>query len=126
MQRFSRVQAGTHGAARRGGAACGGGSAHAPTWSTAACTREAGRVADGGLAILHHYAGTVYPADVAYLGFRTSLSLFERHECAPKLLGQALRQRLTPRQRTKLLDVLPRASARSLRRALAASGRTGS
>ena len=99
-------------------AGCGGNAAAPPS---PFCTREAGRAADHAARILRYYGpGQVYPADVAYLSFRQSVSLFEERGCDPAVLGGALKRRLTANQRAELLTHLPPALVRSVRRALAA------
>jgi hypothetical protein len=100
-------------------AACGGGGASAST--DAACRNEASVMADRADAMLRHYAGMVYPADMSYLLFKASLDWFEARSCAPALLGQALERRLTPKRQQRFVELLPSAIARSVRRAVAAA-----
>jgi hypothetical protein len=99
-------------------AGCGGRSVAPPP---PFCTREAGRAADNAARILRYYGpGQVYPADVAYLSFKLSVSLFEKRGCDPAVLGAALKRRLTEKQLGELLGHLPATLVRSVRRALAA------
>jgi hypothetical protein len=100
-------------------AGCGGKAAAPPS---PFCVREAGRAADNAARILRYYGpGQVYPADVAYLSFRRSISLFEEGDCDPAVLGKALKRRLTARQRAELLTHLPATLVRSVEGALAAA-----
>jgi hypothetical protein len=98
-------------------AGCGHGNAS----SDAACRNEATVMADRADAMLRHYAGMVYPADMSYLLFKASLDWYDAHRCAPDLLGQALENRLTPKRRQRFIDLLPSTIARTVREALASS-----
>ncbi|HKP17605.1 MAG TPA: hypothetical protein VJT84_03935 [Gaiellaceae bacterium] len=96
--------------------ACGGGGRSG--WSDAECRREAANLADRADLMIRHYAGAVYPADVAYLLFRNGLSRYEAGRCDPGFVGDALERRLTPEQRRRFVELLPTAMARSVRVAL--------
>jgi hypothetical protein len=105
------------GAAVLGG--CGGGRSG---WSDAACRREARWAAQRADRMLFHYGGgSVYPADVSYLGFKGSLDRFLEGRCPEERLGQALTRRMTPGERKTLVRLLPRKQARVVRDALAAA-----
>jgi hypothetical protein len=95
-------------------AGCGNGSATQKT----PCREEAGRAAEAALSMVRHYAGSVYPADVSYLGLKNSLELFDQYGCPSDVLGQALAERLTPAQRRTLIGVLPAEIAAKVQRAL--------
>jgi hypothetical protein len=97
-------------------AGCGGGGSG---WSDAACRREAGWLAERADAMVRHYAGAVYPADMSYLGFKGGLDRFEQGGCAPDVLGEMLRRALTPARRAVFVSLLPAEVARSVRQALA-------
>jgi hypothetical protein len=87
--------------------------------ATRYCTREAGWVADGTLQVLHHYDHDVYPADVALIGLQTSVQQFRLHRCPNAVLRQAMLRKVTPKQRARLLEILPRGLAQYFRRVLA-------
>jgi hypothetical protein len=91
-----------------------------PSWSVATCRHQTQVIADAAQQILLHYgAESAYPADLAFYMFRSALTEFERHGCAPQLLGSTLDRRLTDKQLTELLSHLPSTIVRYLRRALA-------
>jgi hypothetical protein len=71
------------------------------------CVREAGWIADGTLQVLHHYDHDVYPADVALIGLQTSVKQYRLHRCPKAPLRASLLHRLTQKQRTRLLEILP-------------------
>jgi hypothetical protein len=108
---------------------CGGRSAGMPavttskagaSWSAATCRHQTQIIADDAQQILLHYgAQSAYPADLAYYMFRSALTEFQRHGCAPQVLGSTLDRRLTNKQLTELLSHLPTTIVRYLRRALA-------
>lgn len=98
-------------------AACGGGSDRVAAPS-AYCTREASSISASALAILHQFDHGIYPADVSLIVFQTSLGQFAKHRCPPSVLGETLRRRLTTRQITRLLEILPAENASTVRRAL--------
>ena len=101
-------------------AGCGGGGRSG--FDDAACRVQATKVADhAGSMLLHYRGGTVYPADMSYLGLRDSLDRYDQGRCAETMLGQKLRRRLTPPERQTLLQLLPRTSAARIRTALAAA-----
>jgi hypothetical protein len=83
------------------------------------CTREAGWIADGALQVLHHYDHDVYPADVALIGLQTSVKQYRLHRCADRVLRDTLLHRLTRKQRTRLLEILPNDLVRYFRGVLA-------
>jgi hypothetical protein len=86
--------------------------------TTPYCTREAGWVADGALQVLHHYDHDVYPADVALIKLQTSVKQFRLHRCANAPLRSAMVRQVTPKQRARLLEILPRDLAQYFRRVL--------
>lgn len=100
-------------------AGCGGGGSNL---SEPACRAQADKVAAHADSMLVHYGGgTVYPADVSYLGLKNSLDRFDEGRCEDPTLGKTLRRTLTPAQRRTLVQLLPRASASRIREALAAA-----
>ena len=89
--------------------------AHSP----AECAKDARIFARDALALLDHSsANTAYPADLYYTIIRSDFADFEARSCEPKLLGAALRARLTARQRTALVGYLPHAMADVVREGL--------
>jgi hypothetical protein len=99
-------------------AGCGGGNDSSKV--SAVCRDQADKVAAHASSMLLHYrGGTVYPADMSYLGLRDSLRRFERAGCEPSSLGTTLRRSLTPKQRATLFALLPRPTAKRLREAVA-------
>jgi len=91
-----------------------------PSWSATMCRHQAQVIADDARQILLHYGvESAYPADLAYYMFRSALTEFKRHGCAPQLLGETLDRRLTNKQLTELISHLPSTIVRYLRRALA-------
>lgn len=94
---------------------CGGGRSG---WSDVQCRDEAGRLAERADAMLRHYAGAVYPADVSYLLFRNGLSLYQAGRCDSAFLGRALERRLNAGERQRFVELLPTAMSRSVRDAL--------
>jgi hypothetical protein len=100
-------------------AGCGGGR---PGFNDAACRAQATKVAEhAGSMLVHYRGGTVYPADMSYLGLRDSLDRYDEGRCADTMLGQKLRRTLTPPERKTLVQLLPRTSAARIRTALAAA-----
>jgi hypothetical protein len=88
--------------------------------SQAECVHDARIFARDALALLSHSgANAAYPADLYYVILREDFADFEARRCAPKTLGDALRRRLTPRQRAALVADLPRAMAKVVRAGLA-------
>ncbi|MGH2972103.1 MAG: hypothetical protein ACRDLE_08265, partial [Gaiellaceae bacterium] len=69
---------------------------------------------------LAHTGATVaaYPADLYYMTLREDFSDFQARACSPKLLGDALRKRLTARQRAALVADLPTVIAQEVRAGL--------
>jgi hypothetical protein len=86
---------------------------------SAVCRDQADTIAAHASSMLLHYrGGTVYPADMSYLGLRDSLRRFDHAGCAPSTLGTTLRHSLTPRERATLFALLPRSTAKRLRDAV--------
>ena len=86
------------------------------------CARDGLIIARDGRSFLRHFgASAAYPADLYYMIVREDFADFEARQCDPKLLGNALRARLTPAQRTALAADLPTAMAALIRRGLAAT-----
>jgi hypothetical protein len=97
-------------------AGCGGSGSHL---SEAACREQADKVvAHAGSMLVHYGGGTVYPADMSYLGLKSSLGRFDKGSCPDEMLGSKLRRSLSPSERKTLLRLLPRASADRISRAL--------
>jgi hypothetical protein len=102
-------------------AGCGGGGSNS-TFSPAACRAQADKVvAHADSMLLHYGGGTVYPADMSYLGLKSSLDRFDRGGCPATMLGTRLRHTFTPSQRKTLLALLPRASATRIHDAIDAA-----
>jgi hypothetical protein len=81
------------------------------------CRHQAQVITDDAQQILLHYgAESAYPADLAFFMFRSALLEFQRHGCAPQLLGSTLDRRLTKKQLAELLSHLPATIVRYLRR----------
>jgi hypothetical protein len=100
-------------------AGCGGSGSH---WSDAACRAQADKVvAHADSMLLHYGGGTVYPADMSYLGLKSSLGRFDKGSCPDDTLGSKLRRSLSSSERKTLLQLLPRASAARIRNALSAT-----
>jgi hypothetical protein len=98
-------------------AGCGGSSSRVDS----VCRAQAAKVAEhGGSMLLHYRGGTVYPADMSYLALVRSLDAYEQHDCPAEPVGRALRHRLSPAERARLLALLPRTTAARLRSALTA------
>jgi hypothetical protein len=101
-------------------AGCGGGGRSG--LSDGACRTQADKVvAHADSMLLHYGGGTVYPADMSYLGLKSSLDRFDQGGCPATTLGTRLRHTLTPSQRKTLVELLPRASAARIHDALAAT-----
>jgi hypothetical protein len=98
----------------------GGGGGGGSSWSDSACRRQATSIAEHAGSMVLHYGGTVYPADMSYLGLRKSLVRYRAGGCPNTVLGAALARRLSPAKRDTLVRLLPRRTARSIRAALAA------
>jgi hypothetical protein len=102
-------------------AGCGG-AGSSSRLSDAACRAQADKVvAHADSMLLHYGGGTVYPADMSYLGLKSSLDRFDRGSCPDTTLGTRLRHTLTPSQRKTLIELLPRASATRVHDAIAAA-----
>ena len=88
--------------------------------SPAACAADARIVARDAVAFVQHSSGiSAYPADLYYMIIREDLADFAARSCEPKLLGPALRARLTPKQRAVLVGALPNTLATVIRAGLA-------
>ncbi|MFL5909226.1 MAG: hypothetical protein ACJ768_01465 [Gaiellaceae bacterium] len=84
--------------------------------SAVECAKDARIFARDALALLDHSsANTAYPADLYYTIIRSDFADFEARSCEPKLLGGALRARLTAGQRAALVGYLPHAMAQVVR-----------
>lgn len=100
-------------------AGCGGGGSQ---WSDAACRAQADRVvAHADSMLLHYGGGTVYPADMSFLGLKSSLDRFDQGGCPNGMLSARLRRVLSPPERKTLLALLPRRTGARIRDALAAA-----
>jgi hypothetical protein len=87
------------------------------------CEEDARAFTRGATQFLAHYGPqAAYPADLYYVILREAYSDFAARRCEPELLGAALRRRLTARQRSTLVDLLPSTMAAAVRRALARAG----
>jgi hypothetical protein len=84
--------------------------------SAAECAKDARIFARDARALLAHSStNTAYPADLYYTIIRSDFADFEARSCDPKLLGAALRARLTAHQRAMLVGYLPHAMAQVVR-----------
>jgi hypothetical protein len=98
---------------------CGGGGSHL---SDAACGAQADKVvAHADSMLLHYGGGTVYPADMSYLGLKASLDRFDEGKCPETALGSRLQRTLSPGERKTLNELLPRAVAARIDEALDAA-----
>jgi hypothetical protein len=91
--------------------------------SAAVCRTDAGTLAADARAFVVHFdsGAGAYPADLNYVIVRDDLARFRSHGCDPAVLGRALAGRLTPVQRSKLVEHLPGSIAQILHGALANS-----
>jgi len=81
-------------------------------YSAAECAKDARVFAQDALALLDHTSvNTAYPADLYYTIIRSDFADFEARSCEPKVLGAALRRRLTVEQRATLVGYLPHTMA---------------
>jgi hypothetical protein len=97
---------------------CGGNGSR----SDSACRRQAGSVSDHARSmLLHYHGGTVYPADMSYLGLKGSLDRYDSASCSERTLGETLRRALPAKKREQLLALLPARTGSRIRRALAAA-----
>ncbi len=86
-----------------------------------ACRADGETVADDALQFLAHSgARAAYPADLDYVMLREVLADFQARGCEPKAMGDPLRKRLTPRQRSAFAAGLPERMSAVVREALAA------
>ena len=86
------------------------------SYSTAECAKDARIFARDALTLVDHAsANAAYPADLYYTIIRSDFADFEARNCGPKLLGEALRARLTAAQRSSLIANLPQAMAQVVR-----------
>lgn len=84
------------------------------------CTRDGNAFAKDGLMLLAHSgASAAYPADLYYSILHEDFADFQARGCDPKFIGDALRSRLTARQRAALVADLPAVIARVVRSGLA-------
>ena len=82
------------------------------------CALDAHTYARDALAYLAHSGpDAAYPADLYYMMLREDFADFGARGCDPKLLGSALRARLTASQRATLVGSLPTAMADAVRNA---------
>lgn len=87
--------------------------------SPAACAADARIFArDAVTLVAHSSTNAAYPADLYYTIIREDFADFEARACAPRLLGPALKARLTPKQRAALVAALPRTMADVIRAGL--------
>ena len=85
-----------------------------------ACRRQAVSVADHARSMLLHYrGGTVYPADMSYLGLKGSLERYDAARCPEQTLGETLERALPRSRRATLLALLPARTGRRIGRAVA-------
>ena len=90
--------------------------------TSASCRQDAVAFARGSVKYLTHYAAlAASPADPYYMLLRQQLADFEARHCDPKLLGNAIKGRLSPSKRQVLLAHASNPMADALRRALAAA-----
>jgi len=101
-------------------AAVGADTAGASRWTEPVCARHATWIVESSQDVIRHYSGMVYPADVSLLLLRNRVDQFRLHGCTQRVLGGALVQQLTARERARLLSLLPADLVRTLRRAVAA------
>jgi hypothetical protein len=88
----------------------------AASHSPAECAKDARIFARDALAlVVHSSTNSAYPADLYYSIIRGDFADFEARSCEPRLLGTALRNRLTPKQRAALVAYLPSAMAQVVR-----------
>jgi hypothetical protein len=84
--------------------------------SAVECAKDARVFARDALTLLDHASSNAaYPADLYYTIIRSDFADFEARSCEPKLLGSALRARLTAGQRAALVAYLPKATAQVVR-----------
>lgn len=84
------------------------------------CARDGRAFARDSLLLLAHSgANAAYPADLYYSILREDFADFEARGCDPKAIGDALRAKLTARQRTALVADLPAVMAKVVRAGLA-------
>ena len=85
-------------------------------YSAAECAKDARIFARDALTLVDHASSNAaYPADLYYTIIRSDFADFEARSCGPKLLGEALRARLTAAQRSSLVANLPQAMAEVVR-----------
>ncbi|HJQ73751.1 MAG TPA: hypothetical protein VJ814_02615 [Gaiellaceae bacterium] len=89
---------------------------------SASCNRDAVAFARGSAQFLTHYSAlAASPADPYYMLLRQQLADFQARRCDPQLLGRALEDRLSPKERRVLLGHASRPMADALRQALSAA-----
>lgn len=85
----------------------------------AECARDGRAFARGAILLLAHSGPNAsYPADLYYSILREEFADFEARGCDPKALGDALRARLTAKQRAALVADLPAEMAKVVRAGL--------
>jgi hypothetical protein len=90
-----------------------------------ACRGGARAFVEDAVDLLAHFGPrAAYPADLNYVIVRGDLATFRASRCDLRLLGRALRLRLTAKQREDLVADLPRAMGATVRAALARAGST--
>lgn len=88
-------------------------------YSPVECAKDARIFARDALALLAHSStNAAYPADLYYTIIRSDFADFEARSCGSKILGTALRARLTAGQRAALVGDLPSVMARVVREGL--------
>ena len=86
------------------------------SYSAAECAKDARIFARDALTLVDHASSNAaYPADLYYTIIRSDFADFEARSCGSKLLGEALRARLTAAQRSSLIANLPQAMAQVVR-----------
>jgi hypothetical protein len=90
--------------------------------TSVSCHQDAVAFARGSAQFLTHYAKlAASPADPYYMLLRQQLADFQARRCDPKLLGSAIKQRLSPPKQRMLLAHASSPMAAALRRALSAA-----
>ena len=88
--------------------------------SSAECGKDARIFARDALPLLAHSStNAAYPADLYYMILREDFADFQGRRCEPALIGAALRDRLTAKQRAALIAYLPTNMADAVRKGLA-------
>jgi hypothetical protein len=74
------------------------------TYSVHGCEVDTHTVVDDALLYYRHSNGAPGPADLYYYNLREAYAHFEADACTNEALGQAMKRRLSTRQRAFLLD----------------------